>query len=35
MFGVVELALFAAALMARQVLKGPSGAPGVPGVLVW
>ncbi|WP_405583937.1 hypothetical protein [Streptomyces sp. NBC_01190] len=35
MFGAAELALFATALMARQNLNGPSGAPGVPGVLVW
>lgn len=35
MFGAAELALFATALMARQNLNGPQGAPGVPGVLVW
>jgi hypothetical protein len=35
MFGAGELALFATALMARQNLNGPTGAPGVPGVLVW
>lgn len=35
MFGAAELGLFATALMARQNLNGPRGAPGVPGVLVW
>nr|WP_223769554.1 hypothetical protein [Streptomyces huiliensis] len=35
MFAAAELALFATALMARQNLNGPAGAPGAPGVLVW
>ncbi|MDQ1039666.1 hypothetical protein QFZ75_006082 [Streptomyces sp. V3I8] len=35
MFAAAELGLFACALMARQNLRGPSGAPGTPGVLVW
>ncbi|MEU7167414.1 hypothetical protein AB0A70_22675 [Streptomyces morookaense] len=35
LFGAAELALFSMALMARQNLNGPSGAPGVPGLLVW
>lgn len=34
LFGAGELALFATALLARQNLRA-SGAPGVPGVLVW
>ncbi|WP_322746899.1 hypothetical protein [Streptomyces tauricus] len=35
MFAAAELGLFACALMARQNLRGLSGAPGTPGVLVW
>lgn len=35
MFFAAELALLATALMARQNLNGPTGAPGVPGALVW
>lgn len=35
MFAAAELALFATALMARQNLRSPQGAPGTPGVLVW
>ncbi|MFI5684675.1 hypothetical protein [Streptomyces sp. NPDC051636] len=35
MFAAAELALFACALMARQNLRGPQGAPGTPGLLVW
>ncbi|MFI0940947.1 hypothetical protein [Streptomyces sp. NPDC021020] len=35
MFAAAELALFATALMARQNLNGPNGAPGAPGVLTW
>ncbi|GHG60480.1 hypothetical protein [Streptomyces griseocarneus] len=35
LFATAELALFGTALMARQNLHGPSGAPGVPGVIVW
>ncbi|WP_374109073.1 hypothetical protein [Streptomyces sp. CC228A] len=35
MFGAAELALFATALLARQNLNGPQGAPGVAGALVW
>jgi hypothetical protein len=35
MFAAAELALFACALMARQNLRSPQGAPGTPGVLVW
>lgn len=35
MFAAAELALFAAALMARQNLNGPNGAPGAPGALTW
>jgi len=35
MFAVAELALFAAALMARMNLNGPKQAPGVPGTLTW
>ncbi|MGW6459104.1 hypothetical protein ACWF94_24810 [Streptomyces sp. NPDC055078] len=34
MFAAAELALFATALMARQNLR-ESGAPGIPGILVW
>jgi hypothetical protein len=35
MFAAAELALFATALMARQNLNGPTGAPGAPGALTW
>jgi hypothetical protein len=35
MFAAAELALFATALMARQNLNGPNGAPGAPGALTW
>ncbi|MET7775345.1 hypothetical protein ABZU94_14020 [Streptomyces mirabilis] len=35
MFAAAELALFSCALMARQNLRGPQGAPGTPGLLVW
>ncbi|MEU0433701.1 hypothetical protein ABZ153_19075 [Streptomyces sp. NPDC006290] len=35
MFAAAELALFSCALMARQNLRGPQGAPGTPGALVW
>ncbi|MFF1306556.1 hypothetical protein [Streptomyces sp. NPDC058307] len=35
MFAAAELALFAAALMARQNLNGPKQAPGLPGTLTW
>ncbi|MGI5436757.1 hypothetical protein ACQEV4_04600 [Streptomyces shenzhenensis] len=35
MFAVAELALFAAALMARMNLNGPKQVPGVPGTLTW
>nr|WP_308801016.1 hypothetical protein [Streptomyces polyasparticus] len=35
MFATAEFALFALALMARQNLKSPMQAPGLPGVLVW
>ncbi|MFF3660033.1 hypothetical protein [Streptomyces olivochromogenes] len=35
MFAAAELALFSCALMARQNLRGPQGAPGTPGILVW
>ncbi|MEU2584488.1 hypothetical protein ABZ612_16330 [Streptomyces avermitilis] len=35
LFAAAELALFAVALMARQNLRGPQGAPGTPGLLVW
>lgn len=35
MFAAAELALFASALMARQNLRSPQGAPGTPGLLVW
>jgi hypothetical protein len=35
MFAAAELALFATALMARQNLNGPNGAPGAPGLLTW
>ncbi|WP_254878595.1 hypothetical protein [Streptomyces sp. NA04227] len=35
MFSAAEVALFATALLARQNLHGPKGAPGAPGVLVW
>ena len=35
MFAAAELALFAAALMARQNLNGPKQAPGAPGTLTW
>ncbi|WP_369188919.1 hypothetical protein [Streptomyces sp. R08] len=35
MFAAAELALFSAALMARQNLNGPKQAPGTPGTLTW